>query len=499
MEAALRGAEGRLGRGGTLLVETGRYTGRSPKDKHVVRRPGTEREVWWDGNAAMEPQAFERLRADMLAHARGLPLQVQDLWAGADPALRLNVRAVTERAWHALFLRHLLRRPPASALASFAPDWTILNLPSFQADPARHGSRSSTVIALEWETRTVLIGGTDYAGENKKAVFTVLNWLLPAQGVLPMHCSANHAPRRPRRRRDLLRPLGTGKTTLSSDPPRVLWRRRARLVRPRPLQHRGGLLRQDPEPLRPGRARHPRHHRHVRHRHREHGLRPHSRALDFADASPHPEHPLRLPARSHPERQRPPAWRATRATSSCSPATPSACCPPSRAFARAGDGALPCGLHRQGRGHRARRDRARAHLLALLRRPLLAPPARGLRRAPQAEDRPPRRQCWLVNTGWTGGAYGTGTRMPIAATRALLDAALSGRLAGAEFRRDPHFGFDVPVAVDGVDPSLLDPRGTWADPAAYDAQAQKLVGMFRANFARFDGVADPETQAAALG
>jgi phosphoenolpyruvate carboxykinase (ATP) len=222
LERALRAGEGRLGQGGTLLVETGRFTGRSPQDKHVVRRPATEGQVWWDGNAAMDPRAFERLRADMVAHLAGRSVQVQDLWAGADPALRLGVRAVTERAWHALFLRHLLRRPPAEALPGFAPDWTILNLPSFQADPARHGCRTGTVIALDWDTRQVLIAGTDYAGENKKAVFTVLNWLLPDRGVLPMHCSANHAPGDPDDAAIFFGLSGTGKTTLSSDPSRVL-------------------------------------------------------------------------------------------------------------------------------------------------------------------------------------------------------------------------------------------------------------------------------------
>jgi phosphoenolpyruvate carboxykinase (ATP) len=204
-------------------VETGRFTGRSPRDKHVVRRPATEAQVWWGANAALDPSAFDRLREDMIAHARLAGVHVQTLFAGAEPGTRIAVRAATERAWHALFLRHLLRRPAPGEALQALPDWTILNLPSFQAVPARHGGRSSTLIALDWETRWLLIAGTDYAGENKKAVFTVMNWLLPERGVLPMHCSANHAPGDPSDAAIFFGLSGTGKTTLSSDPARPCW------------------------------------------------------------------------------------------------------------------------------------------------------------------------------------------------------------------------------------------------------------------------------------
>jgi phosphoenolpyruvate carboxykinase (ATP) len=500
LEAALLGGEGRLGQGGTLLVETGRFTGRSPKDKHVVRRPATEGEVWWDANAAMEPAAFERLRADMLAHLQGRSVHLQDLWAGADEGLRLNVRAVTERAWHALFLRHLLRRPPAAALDGFAPDWTILNLPSFQADPARHGCRSETVIALDWETRTVLIGGTDYAGENKKAVFTVLNWLLPERGVLPMHGSANHAPGDPSDAAVFFGLSGTGKTTLSSDPSRVLlgddehgWSDRGLFnieggcyaktlnlcPKAEPAIHAttamfGTVI-------------------------ENMGYDPVTRALDFADASRtqntrcaypldaipnasatglagHPRHVVMLTCDAFGVL--PPLARLTPAQAMYHflsgftakvAGTERGVTAPEPTFS-------PC----FGAPFLPRKPEVYGRLLAE-------------RIARHGSD------CWLVNTGWTGGAHGTGARMPIAATRALLDAALSGRLAGARFRRDPFFGFEVPVAVPGVDPRLLDPRSTWADPAAYDAQARKLVALFARNFARFDGVADAQTRQAALG
>ena len=211
----------------------------------------------------------------MRAHIRGGELFVQDLYAGADPAYRLNVRVITELAWHGLFIRHLLRRPDRAELPRFVPGFTILNCPSFQADPARHGCRSETVIAISFEQRLILIGGTAYAGENKKSVFTVLNYLLPERGVMPMHCSANHA----RGDRDDVAVFfglsGTGKTTLSADPARVLigddehgWSDE------RHLQLRGRLLRQDHQPLAQGRARDLRDDQPFRHRRREHGLRP---------------------------------------------------------------------------------------------------------------------------------------------------------------------------------------------------------------------------------
>ena len=500
MEAALAAGEGRLGRGGALLVETGRFTGRSPGDKHVVRRPATEGQVWWDGNAAMEPTSFERLRADMLAHAASLPVQVQDLWAGADPALRISVRAVTERAWHALFLRHLLRRPPAEALAGFAPDWTILNLPSFQATPARHGCRSETVIALDWETRWVLIGGTDYAGENKKAVFTVLNWLLPARGVLPMHCSANHAPNDPQDAAIFFGLSGTGKTTLSSDPARTLlgddehgWSDRGL------FNIEGGCyaktldLCPEAEPA-------------------IHattamfgtvienmGYDAATRELDFTDASRTQNtrcaYPLEaIPNASGTGMAGHPRHVVMLTCDAFGVLPPIARLSPAQAMYH-----FLSGFTAKVAGTERGITEPEPTFSPCFGAPFLPRPPEVYGKL--LADRIARHgaECWLVNTGWTGGAHGTGHRMPIAATRALLQAALSGRLSGAAYRRDPHFGFEVPVAVEGVEAGLLDPRGTWADPAAYDAQARTLVGMFAENFERFEGVADAETRAAAPG
>ena len=192
VEHALARKEGQLGIGGALLVSTGKFTGRSPKDKHIVKTASTTETIWWENNAEMSEVGFSSLYEDMIEHMQGKDYFVQDLFAGADPTNRLDVRVITELAWHSLFIRHLLRRPDDDEVKDFTADWTILNCPTFLADPIRHNCNSETVIALNFERKIILIGGTEYAGENKKSVFSLLNYLLPEKGVMPMHCSANH-------------------------------------------------------------------------------------------------------------------------------------------------------------------------------------------------------------------------------------------------------------------------------------------------------------------
>ncbi|WP_435311480.1 phosphoenolpyruvate carboxykinase, partial [Primorskyibacter sedentarius] len=222
IEAALKRDEGTLGNGGAFLVTTGKFTGRSPKDKHIVKSPNVADKIWWESNAEMSPEGFATLHADMLEHMKGREYFVQDLVGGADPAHSIDVRMVTELAWHALFNRHMLRRPERDEVDDFTADFTIINCPSFKADPERHNCRSETVIALNFDAKLILIGGTEYAGENKKSVFTLLNYLLPEKGIMPMHCSANHAPGNPVDAAVFFGLSGTGKTTLSADPSRVL-------------------------------------------------------------------------------------------------------------------------------------------------------------------------------------------------------------------------------------------------------------------------------------
>ena len=500
VEAALRRDEGRLGRGGALLVKTGSHTGRSPNDKFVVRRASVEDTIWWDTNRPMDPECFARLLDDMRAHMAGGEYFVQDLYAGADPEHRLDVRVVTEFAWHALFIRHLLRRPDPAELAAFVPEWTVLNCPSFVADPARHGCRSGTVIALDFEARMILIAGTAYAGENKKAVFSLLNYILPERGVMPMHCSANHARGNPVDTAVFFGLSGTGKTTLSADPDRVLigddehgWSDRGI------FNFEGGCyaktINLDPEAEPEIFATTERFGTVIENMVYD----PDTLEIDFSDdsltANTRCAYPLEAVSNAsetamggHPRNVimltcdafgvLPPIARLSPAQAmyhflsgftSKVAGTEQGVTEPQPTFSTCfGAPFLP------------RRPEVYGRLLA---------------------DRIARHgaACWLVNTGWTGGAHGTGARMPIKATRALLTAALDGSLNGAEFRRDPNFGFEVPVAVPGVAEVLLDPRRTWDDPEAYDRQAARLVAMFAENFAQYVPFIDDDVKAVAIG
>ena len=500
IEAAVTRGEGRLGQGGTLLVSTGKFTGRSPKDKFVVRTPSVEEHIWWDNNAPMDPDAFDRLHDDMRAHMKGRDYFVQDLYGGADPAHRLDVRVVSELAWHNLFIRHLLRRPARAELDSFVPEFTIINCPSFKADPARHGCRSDTVIALNFDRKLILIANTEYAGENKKSVFTLLNYLLPGKGVMAMHCSANHAIGNPEDSAIFFGLSGTGKTTLSADPGRTLigddehgWSESG------VFNFEGGCyaktinLRQEAEPE-------------IYATTRTFGTvienmvyDPETLELDFDDDS--------LTANT----------RCAYALEEISNASATGLAGhPKNIVMLTCDafGVLP---------PIARLTPAQAmyHFLSGFTSKV-AGTERGVTEpeptfstcfgAPFMPRRPEvygnllrdkiaghEATCWLVNTGWTGGAYGTGSRMPIRATRALLSAALDGSLDAGEFRRDAHFGFDVPVACRGVPDILLDPRRTWDNPEAYDRQAARLVQMFADNFAQYVPYIAEDVKAAAIG
>ncbi len=497
---ALDRDEGELGLGGAFLVSTGKFTGRSPKDKHVVRTPDVADTIWWENNAAMTPEAFDVLHADMTAHMQGRDYFVQDLYAGADETLRLDVRVVTELAWHGLFIRHLLRRPTAEELPGFVPEFTIINCPSFRSDPERHGCRSDTVIALNFLKKIILIGGTEYAGENKKSVFTLLNYMLPQKGVMPMHCSANHAVGNPVNAAVFFGLSGTGKTTLSADPERILigddehgWSDRGT------FNFEGGCyaktisLSPKAEPEIFGTT-------------SRFGTvienmvyDPLTLELDFEDDSLTPNmrcaYPLDYISNAsetglggHPKNiimltcdafgVLPPIARLSPAQAmyhflsgftSRMAGTERGVTEPSPVFSTC-----------FGAPFMPRRPEVYGNLL----RDKIAKHGA---------------TCWLVNTGWTGGAYGTGSRMPIAATRALLTAALDGSLEESTFRKDPNFGFAVPVTVDGVDARLLDPRATWSDKKAYDAQAQKLVEMFAKNFEQYVAHIDEDVKAVAIG
>ena len=496
VEHAVIRREGRLTSHGAFSVETGQHTGRSVADKFIVRDADTENAVWWDNNKSMTEEQFERLLQDFLAFAKLKELYVQDLFAGADPVHRLPTRVFTEYAWHALFIRHLLRRPEGDDLAHFKPGFTVVDIPSFRAAPEYHGTRSETVIAVNFTRKIVLIGGTSYAGEIKKSVFSYLNYRLPPKGVMPMHCSANVGA-------DgdsavFFGLSGTGKTTLSADPARTLlgddehgWSQSG------VFNFEGGCyaktvrLSKEAEPeifaaansfatvlenvaLDPAtgeanfddarltentRAAYPLHYI--------------SNASDTGVAS-HPKSIVMLTADAFGVL--PPLAKLT----------------PAQAMYHflSGYTAKVAGTEK-GMG-----SEPSATFSTCFGAPFMPrhPSVYGnLLRKLIAEHKV---DCWLVNTGWTGGKYGAGSRMPIKATRGLLTAALSGALKGAPMRIDPIFGFEVPTAVKGVDSKILNPRDTWADANAYDAMAAQLVGMFTANFEKYAAHVDASVRAA---
>lgn len=495
----------RLSHVGALVVETFPYTGRSPQDKYVVREPGTESEIWWgEINHPMEPDVYEALYGRVAAHLSDQDLFVQDLYAGADPANRLRVRAVTESPWHSLFCRNMFIVPgelgsPAD-VSDFVPDFTIVHAPSFQADPERDGTRSEVFIVVNFAERVLLIGGTAYAGEMKKSVFSVMNYLLPKRGVLSMHASASVG----RERGDaavIFGLSGTGKTTLATDPARLMigddeigWGTEgifnieggsyAKTINlsaeDEPLIHaaasRFGTILENvtvdpvtrvPEWTDGSRTENTRC----------------SYPLDFlpnADPTgvgPHPENIVFLSADAFGVL--PPIARLTREQAMY--------------YFVSGYTAKLAGTERGV-------TEPSATFSACFGAPFLPLPPAYYAEVLAGKIEEHRCRVWMINTGWTGGPYGVGTRIRIPYTRAMLNAALEGRLDDVAYRVDPVFGVEVPVAVPGVPSELLDPRRTWDDTEAFDVQAKRLAAMFRENFERFaDTFGDDVVAAGPIG
>lgn len=499
-QAALANGEGRRAKHGPLVVETGQHTGRSAKDKFIVRDAGTEDTVWWDNNASMTSAHFDALKADFLAAlGQKTDLYVADLFGGSQPEYRVNVRVINELAWHNQFIRTLLVRPTADELVGFVPEYTIIDLPSFVADPARHGCRSETVIAVNLTEKLILIGGTRYAGEMKKSVFGILNYLLPAQGVMPMHCSANVGP--DGKSAVFFGLSGTGKTTLSADASRTLigddehgWSDTA------VFNFEGGcyakMIRLDPEaePEIFATTR-------MKDTILENVVMDENGEIDLDDSSlaenTRGAYPLHSIPNTSKENMGPPPSNVIMLTADAFGVLPPiARLTPDQAMYH-----FLSGYTAKVAGTEIGVTEPQATFSTCFGAPFMPrhPSVYGnLLKKRIAEG---GAQCWLVNTGWTGGKYGVGHRMPIKATRALLNAALDGSLNNAEFRKDPHFGFEVPVAVPGVDSAILDPRSTWADGEEYDATARKLVTLFTNNFEPFaphvdQGVRDAAPEAA---
>jgi phosphoenolpyruvate carboxykinase (ATP) len=498
VEHAVRRGEGLLAKDGPMVVRTGKFTGRSAKDKYIVRDSVTENTVWWGKvNRPMDPQAFDRLHDDfLLALGQKDMLFVADLYGGSQPEHRVKVRVINELAWHNLFVRTMLVRPDAHELADFAPEYTLIDLPSFRADPQRHGCRGETVIAVNFEQKIILIGGTAYAGEMKKGVFGLLNFILPPQKIMPMHCSANIGPKGDTA--IFFGLSGTGKTTLSADPNRILigddehgW------SDTNVFNFEGGCyakmirLSAEAEPE-------------IFATTKRFGtvlenvvIDPVTRELDLDDASlaenSRGAYPIDFIPNSSEENMGPLPKNVVMLTADAFGVLPPiAKLTPDQAMYH-----FLSGYTAKVAGTEIGVTEPEATFSTCFGAPFMPrhPSVYGNllkeRIAKGSVD------CWLVNTGWTGGKYGVGKRMPIKETRALLNAALDGSLKNVEFRKDPNFGFEVPVAVPGCDSSILDPRATWADPAEYDAAAAKLVDLFVENFAQFADQVDEGVRQAA--
>jgi len=501
VEHAVRRGEGKLTKDGALLVDTGKFTGRSVKDKFVVRDSTTESSINWGTiNQPMTPEHWANLKADFLAALNDeSELYVADLFGGSQPEYRVAVRVVTQMAWHSLFVRTLLVRPTADELAGFAPEYTIVNLPSFKADVGRHGCRSDTVIAVNFTEKLILIGNTEYSGEMKKGVFGLLNFLLPVQGVMPMHCSANVGS--DGKSAIFFGLSGTGKTTLSADASRTLigddehgWSDQA------VFNFEGGCyakminLSAEGEPE-------------IYATTKMFGtilenvaMDEETRELDFTDSSKTENtrgaYPIEFIPNTSAENLGPPPSNIILLTADAFGVMP----PIARLTPEQAMYHFLSGYTAKVAGTEIGVTEPEATFSTCFGAAFMPrhPSVYGNLLKQRIADG--GAQCWLVNTGWSGGkATMPGIkRMPIKATRALLNAALDGSLNAAEFTKDPNFGFEVPVAVAGVDSKLLDPRAAWADPAEYDKTAQELVRRFAANFTQFVDHVDDKVRAAAL-
>lgn len=485
IEHAIRNGEGTLAANGALVAKTGKYTGRTPKDKVTVREPGSEANIWWDNNAEISQETFAMLKEKAnAALANKETVYVTDTYGGADPKYRIRARFITEKAWHALFIQTLLIRPTKDELATYTPDWTIVDLCTESCDPATDGTRSDATIALNFATKEVLIMGTQYAGEMKKSVFTILNYLLPLQGVMSMHCSANVGEKG-----DVALFFGlsgTGKTTLSADP------------------HRG-LIGDD-----------------------EHGWSDEG-VFNFEGGCY--AKCIKLSAEGEPQ-----IWNAIRFGSVLENVTlddkrvpdydnvsltentrcaypvehidgaviPSVGGHPKNIFFLTCDayGVLPPiskltpeqamfhflnGYTAKVAGTEAGITEPQTTFSTCFGAPFLPLHPQKYAHLLAEKMKAHGATVWLVNTGWSGGAYGTGSRMSLKHTRALLSAALSGKLDNVRFETDPVFGLSIPTECEGVPSEILNPVNTWADKAAYEASARKLNDLFNENHKKFEG------------
>jgi phosphoenolpyruvate carboxykinase (ATP) len=498
VQAALAAGEATLVAEGALCATTGPHTGRSPNDRFFVDEPGVRDAIdWGKVNRPIDPAHARRLWTKARAYVADRELFVQDVHVGAAPQHRRRVRVVTETAWHSLFARNMFRECPERELTDFEPDFTVLQLPGLKAEPATDGTRSNVAVVVDFAARTVLICGTRYAGEAKKSIFTILNHLLPEEDVLPMHCSANLGEKG-----DVALFFGlsgTGKTTLSADPRRILigddehgWGARgvfnfeggcyAKVIRLSPQDEpeifaastRFGAILENvvADPL--------------------------TGEVDFDDDSltenTRSSYPLRFIANAsesgiggHPK-------HIVMLTADAFGVLP----PISRLSPEQAMYHFLSGYTARVAGTEAGVKDPQATFSTCFGAPFM--PRHPTVYAEMLRDLMRRHDvaCWLVNTGWNGGPYGTGERISLPHTRALLNAALGGELAKAPFRRQPEFGLMIPEACPGVPSEILDPKATWADAEAYDRMARDVAGRFEDNFERFAPHVGDDVKAAGI-
>src|SRR4051794_28501221 len=494
-EHAVRRGEARIAEGGPMAVDTGKHTGRSPQDKFIVREPASEDRIWWDGNKELSEESFERVR-DRVTEFLGSEetLYVIDAFAGADPAHRIALRVVTTHPYHALFARTMFIDPTPDELRGFAPQALVLHAPGLESVPEEDGTRTGTFILLHPSRTEVLIGGTFYAGEIKKSIFTVMNDRLPLEGVLPMHCSANVGE--DGRSAIFFGLSGTGKTTPSADPDRALigddehgWGTSG------VFNFEGGCY---AKVIKLSETAEPEIYRTTRTFGTilENVVVDERGHLDLDDAAKtentRAAYKLEVIANTLPTKTAGHPENVVFLTADAFGILP----PIARLSKEQAPYFFLSGFTAKLAGTEIGVTEPEPTFSTCFGAPFLPqdPTVYSELLGKKLDEH--GATVWLINTGWTGGAFGEGERMPIAATRGLLEAALSGSLENGEFRQDGVFGFDVPVAVQGVDAKLLDPRGTWRDAEAYDRKARELSGMFRGNFESKFADAPAEVRAA---
>ncbi len=495
-EHAIRRGEGVVADHGPFCAVTTPHTGRSPGDKFLVREAGSSDHIWWGKvNQPLEPHHFDRLHQDVRRYLNAQELFVRDLYAGADPAFRLPVRFITPNAWQALFVHNMFLRPRLEELVDFTPGFHVLHAPEFHADPAVHGTKSGTFIVVNLAKKTILIGGTRYAGELKKSIFTILNYLLPRQGVLSMHCSANVGEAG-----DVALFFGlsgTGKTTLSADRERRLigddehgWSDHG------VFNFEGGCY---AKVIRLSREGEPE----IYATTRMFGtvlenvvVDPCTREIDLEDDSitenTRASYPIHfIPNHIAGGMAGHPSHIVFLTCDAFGVMPPIARLTPAQAMYH-----FLSGYTAKVAGTERGVTEPKETFSACFGAPFLPLHPHAYAEMLGAKIAMHGVQCWLVNTGWTGGRFGVGRRMRLSHTRAMVRAALAGRLDRAATVREPVFGLDVPAHVPGVPDEVLQPRATWTDPAGYDAMALKLAGLFRQNFLQFQDRVHPAVREA---